>query len=156
VVSQAAPFRVHDSVAELKELSRKFLLDLFGNSAIPPEACLVDFTESGRCADGKAAELDDIVMNREDVVNLSAAIYRQDVSFENPASATVVNYAEFHTRDISTGQPGMALGDFVLTAIYEADRWWLCESRYFPEEGYGKLFEYYRKRSSGRVPVKGR
>ena len=53
VVGQAAPFRVHDSVTELKELARKFLVDLFGNSQVPPAACLVDFSEVGKCAKRK-------------------------------------------------------------------------------------------------------
>lgn len=154
VVSQAAPFRVHDSEAELKELARKFLLDLFGNSAIPPLACLVDFTEVGHCAQGKAMELQDITENRQLVFILSGAIHRQQLEFEGAVSARVVNYAEFHDRSLATGAPGMALGDFTLTALYEGNRWWLCESTFDPVAGYGGLFDLYRRRQRDDVPHK--
>ena len=154
VVSQAAPFRVHDSEAEVKELSRKFLLDLFGNSNIPPIDCLVDFTEVGRCADTRALELKDITDNRSLVVILSGTIHRQQVFFDGTNSGRVVSYAEFHDRYIATGQLGMALGDFTLTTLYDGDRWWLCESSYDPVTGHGGLFELYRKRQHDRGPVK--
>ena len=78
VVGQAAPFRVHDSVTELKELARKFLVDLFGNSQVPPAACLVDFSEVGKCAKG-ADEYEDIVFNRSVVEIQKVIIYSQAV-----------------------------------------------------------------------------
>lgn len=154
VVSQAAPFRFHDSPVELKELARKFLLDLFGNSAIPPAACLVDFTETGRCAKGKARELEDITDNRQLVVIQSGKIYYQTVTFQGANEAVVVSYAEFHDVYRATGAPGFALGDFNLTAIYEFGRWWLCESTFDPVSGQGGLFDYYRKKQRGGFPNK--
>ena len=154
VVGQAAPFRVHDSAAEMKELSRKFLLDLFGNSRIPPLACLVDFSESGRCKAGKAAELEDITINRQEVEVKSGRIFTQQFVFEGPNAARVINFAEFFSVKLSNNAGGFARGDFIITGIYELNRWWICESNYDPLEGYGALHELLKKRSRGRLPIK--
>ena len=154
VVGQAAPFRVHDSAAEMKELSRKFLLDLFGKSSIPPMACLVDFTDSGRCAAGKAAELNDITTNRQLVEILSGTIHTQQFISEGPNAARVINFAEFYSILKSNGVGGYAIGEFVITGVYEANRWWICESTFDPSSGHGALYELYKKRSGGRFPIK--
>jgi hypothetical protein len=154
VVGQAVPFRVHDSAAEMKELARKFLLDLFGNSNIPPLACLVDFSESGRCAKGKADELQDITANRQLVEIKSGKIYSQQFVSEGPNAARVHNDAEFFSVLKSSGVGGFAKGDFIITGIYEGNRWWICESNYDPIVGHGALYELYKKRSGGGVPIK--
>ena len=151
VVGQAAPFRVHDSEAEMKELARKFLIDLFGNSAIPPAACLVDFTELGRCARGKQAEFDDITENRELVEIKSGRILSQQFISEGPTAARVISVAEFFSVWLSTGQGGLAVGDFTLTGIYDQNRWWLCESTFEPFAGNGGMYELYRKRLSAKI-----
>ena len=151
VVGQAAPFRVHDSAAEMKELSRKFLLDLFGNSRIPPADCLVDFSESGRCARGKQAELEDITENRRLVQIRSGRIHSQQFVSEGADAARVISVAEFFSVWLATGEGGIALGDFTLTGIYELNRWWLCESTYDAFAGYGGLYELYKKRARFKV-----
>jgi len=154
VVGQSAPFRVHDSVAELKALSRKFLIDLFGNSRIPPADCLVDFSEVGRCAQGKADEYEDIVFNRSVVEILKAVIYSQAVQVNGFVTATVVNDAEFFDRWLKPG-PGQkeftsTHADYVLTAIYDADRWWLCESTVTNVRGTSQYLEMLAKHR-GRI-----
>ncbi len=154
VVGQAAPFRVHDSVAEMKELARKFLLDLFGNSAISPVGCLVDFTDSGRCAAGKQAELNDITENRQLVVIKSGKIYSQQFVSEGPNAARVISDAEFFSVWIQSGQGGIARGGFIVTGIYERNRWWLCESTFDPMAGNGGLFDLYKMRARGKMPIK--
>lgn len=129
VVSQAAPFRVHDSVAEMKELARKFLVDLFGNSSIPAEQCLVDFSDT--CAtviNGKDDERSDIISHREQVVVQQATILTQDVSLTSPSHAIVVNDSVFIDRWLADGQVTQYRGDFVVTGVYELGRWWICQS----------------------------
>jgi len=152
VVGTSSAFRVHDSEAETKELARKFLIDLFGNSSISPEDCLVDFTTVGRCARGRQLELEDIVENRKKVVINSARIRSQSVTIFSPQEAVVVSFAEFVDTVIATGASGHALGDFTLTAVYDRDRWWLCESTFLPSQGYGGFYELYTHRNRGRVP----
>ncbi len=155
VVGQAAPFRVHDSAAEMKELSRKFLLDLFGNSKIPPSACLVDFSgSSGRCANGKADELKDITENRQLVEIISGRIHTQHYVPEGPNAARVFNFAEFYSILKSNGVGGYAIGDFIITGVYEGNRWWICESNFDPIDGHGALYDLYKKRSRGKFPIK--
>jgi hypothetical protein len=149
VVGQAAPFRVHDSMAELKALSTKFLVDLFGNSQIPPADCLVDFSEVGRCAKGKADEYEDIVFNRSVVEIQKVVIYSQTVQVNGFVSATVVSDAEFFDKWLNPGpgQPEFTSthADYVLTAIYDADRWWLCESTYTNVRGTSQYLEMLAK-----------
>ena len=154
VVGQAAPFRVHDSAAEMKELARKFLLDLFGNSGIPPAGCLVDFTDSGRCAQGKQAELEDITENRQLVVIKSGKIYSQVFVSEGPNAARVISDAEFFSVWNYSGQGGLERGGFIVTGIYEKNRWWLCESTYDPTYGHGPLSRFYKKGTRGRLHIK--
>ncbi|MDA1307781.1 MAG: hypothetical protein O2917_11025, partial [Acidobacteria bacterium] len=134
VAGTSASFRVHDSEAELRELARKFLLDLFGNSSVLPEACLVDFATVGRCAAGRDAELADIRDHRELVVVLSAQLFAQTVTQHSPTEATVVSEARFDDRWLNP-PPGQAEfdythADFITTAIYDGGRWWLCESTF--------------------------
>lgn len=163
VVEQAAPFRVHDSVAELKELARRFLIDLFGNSSIPPEGCLADFSEVGRCAQGKSHEYDDIVLNRQLVVIESAEVIAQAVDFDNAESAIVTTEAIFHDRWI-VPPPGESAqhsthADFYLSAIYDQGRWWLCESTFGNIRGRSLFLEALRAlhgdgRFGGRLPIR--
>lgn len=155
VVGQAAPFRVHDSVTELKELARKFLVDLFGNSQIPPAACLVDFSEVGKCAKGKADEYEDIVFNRSVVEIQKVIIYSQAVQVNGFVSATVVNDAEFFDKWLNPA-PGQkeftsTHADYVLTAIYDADRWWLCESTHTNVKGTSQYLDMLAKYRGGII-----
>jgi len=155
VVGQAAPFRVHDSVAELKELARKFLVDLFGNSQVPPAACLVDFSEVGKCAKGKADEYEDIVFNRSVVEIQKVIIYSQAVQVNGFVSATVVSDAEFFDKWLNPA-PGQqeftsTHADYILTAIYDADRWWLCESTYTNVKGTSQYLDMLAKHRGGTI-----
>jgi hypothetical protein len=128
VIGTSSVFRVHDSVAETKELARRFLIDLFGNSAVPVEACLADFTELGRCAEGKRKERDDIVEHRKNYVVVSAQIDSQTARFFGSNDGEVRSISRFRDRVIATGFVGDFCGDFVLTTVYAEGRWWLCES----------------------------
>jgi hypothetical protein len=152
VVGTSSAFRVHDSEAELKELARHFLIDLFGNSTIPPEACLVDFTTIGRCAAGKSAELSDIQDHREVVVVLSAVVYAQSVEFFGSAEARVTTEARFDDRYLNPapGQPEFDYthADFYLTAVYDGGRWWLCESTWGNERGRSAYLALLRAKAS--------
>ena len=129
VPSTSAPFRVHDSTAEVKELARKFLVDLFGNTSIPAQACMVDFAEvCANFGEGKNTEVGEIVSHREKVVLTNAEVMHQNVQFFGPGSGVV------HTAMNYTGHPTNSLvissgcGDYELTMVYVGNRWWICES----------------------------
>lgn len=154
VSGQSASFRVHDSVAELKELSRKFLIDLFGNSAISPQACLVDFSENGPCKQGKADELQDLINHRKDYLVLDKLLISQTVVFTGTDTALVNNHAWFKDQKIATGVIGTTEGNFPLTAVYETARWWLCSSGFDDDlRGDGGLATIKRMRRLNRVTI---
>ncbi len=157
VVGQASPFRVHDSGAEMKELARKFLVDLFGNSSIPPGECLVDFSDT--CASGKNDELNDITLHRQLVVVQQATIFSQTVSFPTSASAVVVSDSQFLDLWLDDGLIRPYRNDFVVTGVYEMGRWWICRSFVpDPATAFGshstKSDALYRNRRGGGTPFK--
>lgn len=140
----ATPFRVHDSAAEVSRIAVSFLVDKFGNSNVPAGACLVDFSDA--CS-GKAAELQDVLHNRETFVILSAEARVTSVSVDATRThATVIAACTFQDRTIATGKIGISRGDCLLTAIFEAGRWWLCTSNFSATSGSGLMYERYRRR----------
>lgn len=130
VVSRtSSSFRVHDSTAELLFLSRRFLRDLFGNSAVPPADCLVDFTDL--CADhdfGKGQELDDIIKHRTLVVVEGVTFFSETVSFDGPDRGQVYSDAEFIDRWLIDNVVRPYRNEYVITGRYHQGRWWICES----------------------------
>jgi len=156
VVSQtSATFRVHDSLAEMKELARRFLVDLFGNSSVPVEDCLVDFSDLGRCAAGKDSERTDITDHRERCVVHQARILSQNAYLTNDANnGRVDNNAEFIDEctpggwvTAPFGTPMDGRGNYWLTTLYDQGRWWLCSSHYDPEgTGASGLAQIKRRR----------
>jgi hypothetical protein len=130
VTAQTAPFRAHDSRAEISRIIRTFLIDYFGNSSIDPDSCLVDF--SAGCA-GRDAEYDDIVKNRRERRITSADARVDDIEFNAGATfAWIAAPCTFRDIDLATNQPDVAEGTCDLTAVYEQHRWWLCSSHYRP------------------------
>ena len=127
-VFTTAPVRVHDSRAELTALARTFLDD-FIDSSVPPSECVRNFSDTCR---GKSSELRDIEFNRENYTMLSSSKYSiRSVSVVNPwARGEIRASCEFHARARRTNETGVAAGTCLLTATYEADRWWLCESSF--------------------------
>lgn len=134
VLSQAAPFRVHDSAAEVMELGRKFLVDLFGNSSVPAEACMVDFSETCANADnGKIEELQQIVEHRQGYVVVSATKLAQRVAWHRADFGSVHTVMLYRDHPVNSSFIGTTCGDFEVTVVYVGDRWWICQS-FFNEE----------------------
>ena len=121
----SSSFRAHDSRAEISRITVRFLVDLFGNSAVSAEACVVDFWDG--CG-GKAAELADVRMNRDLFVILEASAQVQNITFRGADDADVVAACRWRDRVIANGSTGVSQGLCLLTAVYRAQRWWLCES----------------------------
>jgi hypothetical protein len=143
VTQSAAPFRAHDSDAELRKISIEFLVYLFGNSTISPSACLVDFSDSCR---GKQDELQDIEHNRKTFVILSAQATIASVSISSDRmSADVIAPCIFRDREIASGHEATSSGDCYLTAVYERDRWWLCSSSFLNGSRQISMFESFRR-----------
>jgi hypothetical protein len=156
VVSQTSTgFRVHDSLAEMKELARKFLVDLFGNSSVPVEGCLVDFSDVGRCADGKESERNDITGHRASCIVQQAHILSQNAYLTSDSNnGRVDNLAEFiddctNSKLIASDRgPLDSKGNYWVTTIYDQGRWWLCSSDYddLDKQGMSGLSQIKRRR----------
>jgi hypothetical protein len=115
-----------DPVEALSNMAVTFLVDYFGNSAVGPDECLVDFWDG--CA-GKSAERDDIATNRRLLTIQSAEADVEAVHvFEDTGEADVEAACTFHDTLKSTGKSGTTAGKCRLTGVYRADRWWLCDS----------------------------
>lgn len=144
VTSEAAPFRLNDSEAEIAKMTVTFLVDYFGDSTVSPDACLVDFTDSCR---GKEAERKDITGNRSEVVITSARASVASITV-NPDrnSALVVAPCHFEDRERDSPRRSISDGQCRLTTVYENGRWWLCTSNFsgtrtFLQSAFGVLAE---------------
>jgi hypothetical protein len=137
VLGTSTPFRVHDSEAEPKELARKFLVDLFGNSSVSADACMVDFSDvCANLGEGKIGELAQIKQHRAEYVVVSRRMLNQrvDVFPSNVNFRSVHTAMEYVDRKISTNESGGTCGDFEVTVVYVDGRWWICESHYNEED----------------------
>jgi len=131
VVGTSPAFRVHDSEAETMELGRKFLVDLFGNSSVPPESCMVDFSDTCATADnGKIEELQQIVEHRQGYVVISAEVLKQRVAWRRADFGSVHTAMLYRDRPINSMLIGTTCGDFEVTVVYVGNRWWICQSFY--------------------------
>lgn len=129
VPQTSAAFRVHDSVAETKELARKFLIDLFGNSSVQPEDCMVDFADA--CAhqqEGKINELEQVRAHRRDYVVYAATMLAQRAEWARADFGTVHSAVLYNDQKIGDPPKAPTCGDFFVTVIYLGGRWWICES----------------------------
>jgi hypothetical protein len=119
---------VDDSPAEITNLAVTFLVTYFGDSTVSPAACLVDFSDSCR---GKADELSDIIANRATFDIHSAAAHVASIQFDVAMDfANIVAPCTFHDQRLDDGQLGTSDGQCLLTAVYQNQRWWLCDSHY--------------------------
>lgn len=159
VAKTSSTFRVHDSDAETKELARRFLIDLFGNSSVPPDDCLVDFADI--CADwdqGRNDERQDIIRHRETYVVHSATMLLQRIERHDVDFFTVHNAVSYDDQEIGMPPKEPTCGDYYLTTIYVNGRWWLCQSRWNRNDQSGcppavdnTLMSRILDRRSGRV-----
>jgi hypothetical protein len=132
VVSSTSPvFRVHDTEAETRELARKFLVDLFGNSSVPAEACMVDFgVVCAALPEGKTAEFQQIVNHRATVIVYSATLLAQRFDHLSMNFGSVHSAMLYDDQVIGEKPKPPTCGDFEVTVVYDGGRWWICESYY--------------------------
>lgn len=122
-------FRVHDSEAETRELGRKFLVDLFGNSSIPAELCMVDFTDiCANAQEGKINELEQIRAHRQNFIVFRATMLGQRVAWRGSDSGSVHTAMYYEDQEIGAPPKAPTCGDFEVTVVYHDGRWWICES----------------------------
>jgi hypothetical protein len=154
-VSRTVDVRLHDSVKEVGELARQFLLD-FSDSTIAPAVVMRNFSTTGRCVETYQSELFDVERNRREYLITSSSIGSPNVSVQfgsRPCSYFPVNgdaCAVVSASWVSTclpAHPTCASGatervsgtDYV-TAVYEQSRWKLCASFYEVRGALGTRF----------------
>jgi hypothetical protein len=141
VTGNSNPISLHNSRREIEELSMRFLRD-FATSSVSPDACVRDFAET--CS-GKLDELRDIRDNRfhYDIVSSSLRFRNVGVSSNRMSGNSSVD-CSFVSRykACPPNNPGCTIGSLesvagtcLLTAIYDQNRWWLCESNFQANNG---------------------
>jgi hypothetical protein len=150
-VSRTVDVSVHDSIKEVGDLARLFLLD-FSDSSKSPEFVMRNFSTGSRCAAERAAEFQDVVDNRVRYQILSSNIGAASVKVEfasKPCTYTPVNGdacaavpARWQSLCLETneecikGQEGPSVGIDHVTAVYEQTEWKLCASRWQGQSGF--------------------
>jgi hypothetical protein len=109
-------------------------VDLFGNSSVPAEACMVDFSETCATADnGKIEELQQIVEHRQGYVVVSATKLAQRVAWRRADFGSVHTVMLYRDHPVNSSFIGTTCGDFEVTVVYVGSRWWICQS-FFNED----------------------
>lgn len=148
-------FVLHDSVKEVGDLARLFLLD-FSDSNKSPSVVLRNFSTSARCASGRSSEQDDLEKNRSHYKILDWSIGAATVNFQfagRPCSFRPTDGdgcaavpSMWHSLCLVTfdeckaGETPTVTGTDYVTAVYEQSQWRLCASEY---ESIGKARPYF-------------
>ena len=135
------PIRLHNSPRELGELAMRFLND-FATSSVSPDACVREFSDS---CNGKAAELNDIRDNRRDYDVVSSTLRLRNAAVAGTGLTGNMNVdCAFTSRykqcpptipNCPIGGLESVSGSCLLTAVYEQNRWWLCQSNFQASNG---------------------
>ena len=132
-VERTTTVHVHDSVKEVGNLAVEFLTD-FSQTPIPPEQVVKNF--SSKCR-GAASELSDVEDNRRNYVINEYSIGTPSVAIgfdgvcgfrARAGDACVSVPVRWEVTVLDTGKPGLSEGTDHVTAIYDTDRWYLCDS----------------------------
>lgn len=139
-VSGGITVGVHDSVREVGDMARKFLL-LFSDSNVAPETVVQDFLPGcGANGMGRQNELDDVIYNRNNFVITGHSIGQPQVTVQfggqctlfsdrfRPADACALVSAQWSDTRLSSGEQNTVTGTDQVTAIYNGTRWGLCDS----------------------------
>ncbi|MBP1633933.1 MAG: hypothetical protein H6Q10_507 [Acidobacteria bacterium] len=128
---------VHRFEEENAELGLRFLRD-FSDSDIPADTVISrSFSTSARCAEGRAAELQDVTDNRNNYIiresRLGAA--KVEIHFEStspfrsrPGDAWIDVPCGWTSTVKADGTTQVVNGVCKMTSVYDVDRWALCWS----------------------------
>jgi len=150
-VTSSANVSVHDSIKEVGELARLFLLEFSDSSIRSPEFVVRNFSTSPRCVRDRDLEFDDVVKNRRFFLIESSSIGPASVTvqfagkpctfrpLDGDACAVVPvvwNSLCLETNsDCAAGERTRADGRDYVTAVFEGSNWRLCASNFDPRDG---------------------
>jgi hypothetical protein len=129
--SASSTVQVHynDSDPEVRKIVSDFLTD-FATFSVSPEQAVRNFSDN---CPGKADELQDIRENREKKHILSGTFRIDSVMFDSKRTRGFVRApCTFEDIDNATHVRGTVSGTCNLITIYEAWRWYLCDSQFAP------------------------
>ena len=142
--SSSTTISLHDSVKEIGNLARDFLLD-FSDSTKPAGVVVRNFSKSPRCERERDAEFDQIDENRRlyRITSSSVGDAKVNIQFASqPCSyvprngdACAVIPATWDSICVgadSACKPGRSEGTDYVTAVYEESQWRLCASYFQP------------------------
>ncbi len=148
-VTGTATVRLHDSVKEVGDLSRLFLLE-FSDSNASASYVMRNFSTGPRCLAERDEEKAQVEDNRTYYRILSSSIGGASVNFQfagRPCSYTPVNgdacaavpstwtslcLKTPPNKECTAGEIGTVSGVDYVTAVYEESQWKLCASHYQP------------------------
>jgi hypothetical protein len=132
VEAAAAPFRVHDSDAEVRALALTFLGKFVDNEVSAADA-VSDFSDS---CEGKLDELADVQNIRNTRMIFASSFSVSSVAFDSTLTAAdIAAPCHFESIVLADNSIEIADGTCMMTAIYETDFWKLCTSTFDPNEG---------------------
>ena len=154
-VDGSATLSLHDSIREVGEMARQFLLD-FSDSSVPVDVVMRNFSKA-RCPDPSDvdSEIDDVARNRRErrITGFTVGPAATTVSFGgrcpyglahgDGCAIVPVLWADI---ELSNGRPSTTSGNDIVAAAYaSADhRWWLCASSYQALNATGTPFRFSR------------
>ncbi|MGC4081220.1 MAG: IPT/TIG domain-containing protein [Vicinamibacterales bacterium] len=155
VVSANVSINVHDEASEIGGMARTFL-ERFSQSAISPDAAMVDFKDGcGVGGHGRRDEYDQVTANRRNwrIIEWSVGAPSVSVAFKGASPfrtrsadawarvdvrwVSVCLTSESDCGGVSEGAVSAVSGVDWVTSEYDAatKRWWLCDSDFDPAPG---------------------
>lgn len=144
---------VHDSVKEISDMAREFLLDF--SLQRPESVILKNFTVSAGCPKGRAAEASDVKINQSTYTIQSYTIGTPDVAVrfagacryrDRLGDACAYVPSIWNSLDkTKNNAPTLADGTDQVTAMYEGNRWYLCDSDFIPRGTNGLVVSPFKK-----------
>jgi hypothetical protein len=156
-VSSSVSLKLHDSIKEVGDMARQFLLDFSDSSIKNVDYIMRNFGNASTCPDVSEVvhEREDVTKDRTDFQILSSRIGspRVTVNFSGScpfrskrgdACAVVPSY--WQSMDLSTKAVGAVDGDDIVVASYSTagSRWWLCASDYDGHKASGATLRGFR------------
>ena len=156
-VAGAATVSLHDSVKEVGDMARQFLLDFSDSNLRDVDYIMRNFGNASTCPDVREVENEraDVLKDRRDfqIVSFRIGAPRVTVNFggscpfrfkRGDACAVVPSY--WQSVELATKSVGAVDGDDILAAAYsgEGSRWWLCSSDYDGRRASGASLRGFR------------
>jgi hypothetical protein len=146
---------VHDSEKEIREMAVLFLED-FSRQQLSGDQILRNFTVSGGCPRGRGAEMSDIKENQRRYIITNYAIDQNP-----PVTVGFAGVCRYRSRlgdacaympsrwnsldKDDSNKPVVSEGTDQVTAMYEGNRWWLCDSDFIPKGTNGAVYSPFMR-----------